>query len=152
MVREFFQVPILMFQLGPAPRMFRNTNVNTDEAKYSDRNCNLSHAVFGFCFKPGEVHSESSSGNRARRGNDKFVEDVSIFSTRRGLKNLEAVSGYSCKRSGDRTRTNKFVRSYCVNNLRRNFRSGCKRTVINYLKMKRYLANLSSDPQLNHKI
>ena len=39
-------------------------------------NYNLPPATFVFCFKPGEVHFESSSGNRVPWGNNKFFEGV----------------------------------------------------------------------------
>ena len=59
---------------------------------------------------------ESSSGNRVPWGDNKFSEDVSVFNTREGFKNLEPVSRCSCQRSGDSSRTNKIVRPSCLNN------------------------------------
>ena len=123
MVWESLWVPLLMFRLGTSSQNFHkiaeNTNVCTEEDKYSDsnifgrysyngsnneslmtRHCNLPPATFGFCFKPGEVHFESSSGNRVPWSNNKFFEDVSVFTTR-GIKNSESMSGHSFQRSRD---------------------------------------------------
>ena len=140
-VRESLQVPLLMFQLGSSSKnlhkIAENTDFCTEEDKYSDsnifgryayngsndrrnshvqRHCNLPLATFRFCFKPGEVHFESSSGNRVPWGNNKFFEDVSVFATREGVKNSKSISGYSGQRSGDFARTNKIVTSSCLNN------------------------------------
>ena len=141
MVRESLRVPLFMFRLGTSSQNLRkiaeNTNVCTEKDKYSDsnifgryacngsnngrnsqvqRHCNLPPATFRFCFKPGEVHFESSSGERVPWGNNKFFEDVSVFTTREGVKNSESVSGCSYQRSGDSSRTSKIVRPSCLNN------------------------------------
>ena len=49
-------------------------------------------------------------------GDNKFFEDVSVFAPREGVKNSESVSGCSCQRPGDNSRTHKIVRSSCLNN------------------------------------
>ena len=50
----------------------------------------------------GEVHFESSSGNRVPRGSNKLFQDMSVFITGESVRrNLESVSGYLCQRSGD---------------------------------------------------
>ena len=123
MVRESLRVPLLMFWLGTSSKNLRkiaeNTHVCTEEDKYSDsnifgryayngsndgknphvqRHCDLPPATFGFCFKPGEVHFEPSSGNRVPWGNNKFFESVSVLTTIEGVKNSESRSGYPCQR------------------------------------------------------
>ena len=120
---EFF---CLCFGLGPAPKIFtkllkipvsvlRRTNIwiviyirmhwLSWVKQWKKLSCpeTNSHppATFRFCFKPGEVHFESSSGNRVSWGDNKFFEDVSVFTTRKGVKNSESVSGCLCQRSGD---------------------------------------------------
>ena len=89
MVRESFRVPLLIFRLENSSqnlhKIAKNTSVCPEEEKYSDinifgryayhgsnngrnspvqRHCKLPPATFRFCFKPGEVHFESRSGNR----------------------------------------------------------------------------------------
>ena len=141
MVRGSLRVPLLMFRLGTSSqnihKIAANISVCTEEDKYSgsnifgryayngsnsgrnshvQRHCNLPTATFRFCFKPGEVYFEPSSGNRVPWGDNKFFEDVSVFTTRDGAKNSESVSGCSWQRSGDSSRTSKIDRSSCLNN------------------------------------
>ena len=128
-----------MLQLGASPtdlhKTAKNINVNNEEDKYSDSNifgwCTYNESndrrnahvqwnlilpptTFGFCSKP-EVYFESNLGNRVPWGNNKFFEDVSVFTTG-GVKNWETVSGYSWQRSADSSPTNKIVRCSCLNN------------------------------------
>ena len=130
-----------MFPLGTSSqnlhKIAENTCVCTEEDKYLDSNiferyannisydgryshvpryCNLPPATVRFCFKPGEVYFESCSGNRFPWGDNTFFEDVSVFTTREGVKNSESVPGCSCQRSDDRSQTNKNVRPPCLNN------------------------------------
>ena len=111
MVRESLRVFLLTFGLGTSSqnlhKITENTSVCTEEDQYSDgniferyacngsnngrnshvqRDCNLPSATFRFCFKTGEIHFESSSGNRVLWGENKFFEDVSVFTTREGVK------------------------------------------------------------------
>ena len=141
MVKESLRVPLLMLRLGASStdlhKTAKNINVNNDEDKYSDSNifgwCTYNESndrrnahvqwhlilpptTFGFCSKPGEVYFESNSGNRVPWGNNKFLENVFVFTTGEGVKNSETVSGYSWQRSADSSRTNKIVRSSCLNN------------------------------------
>ena len=48
--------------------------------------------------------------------NNKFFEDVSVFTTGKGLKIHESTSRYSCQRSDDNSQTNEIVRSSYFNN------------------------------------
>ena len=41
---------------------------------------------------------------------------MSVFTTRKGIKNSGSVSEYLCQRSCDSSRTNKIVRPSCLNN------------------------------------
>ena len=104
-----------MFRHGTSSKnlhkIAENTNVYTKEDKYSDSNifgrypyngsnnginsnpqkyCNFPPATFSL---PGEVHFEFNSGNRVSWGNNKFFEDVSVFTTRECVKNSEPMSG-----------------------------------------------------------
>ena len=74
------------------------------------RHCNLSPTTFGFCFKPGEIHFESSSGNRVHWGINKFF--VCLYHKRYSYQ----MSEYSYQKSGDSSQTNISVRSSCFNN------------------------------------
>ena len=121
MIRESLRVPLLMFRLGTSSKnlykIAENTNVWTEENKYSDSNMfgryaynrskngrnsrvqrhhNIPPASFRYCVKPGEVHFESNSGKRVSWGNNKFFEDVSVFTTRDVFKNSESMSRHSC--------------------------------------------------------
>ena len=107
MVREYLRVPLLMFWLETNSKdlhkIFQKANVCIVKDKHSNsnilgrcayngsnngrnshvqRHCNLPYAIFGFCFKPGEIHFESND-----------FEDVSVFTTREGVKNLESIPG-----------------------------------------------------------
>ena len=134
MVRESLWVPLLIFQLGTSSqnlhKIAKKNSVCPEQNKYSDsnifgwyayhgsnnarnshvqRHCNLPPVTFRLCFKPRDVHFESSSGNRVPWGDKKFFEDVSVVTTRESVKNSESVSGCSCQRSGDSSQTNKIV-------------------------------------------
>ena len=114
MVMESLRVPLLMCWLGTSShnlhKIAKNTSVCPEEDKYSDgnifrryayhgsnnernshvqRHCNPPPVTSRFCFKPGEVHFESGSGNRVPWDENKFFEDVSVFTTREGDKNSE---------------------------------------------------------------
>ena len=140
MVWESLWAPLLIFRLGTNSQNFQkiaeNTNACTEEDKYSDsnifgrysyngsndgwkshvqRHCNLPPVTFRFCFKPGEVHFESTSGNRVPWSNNEFFEDVSVFTTR-GVKNSESMSEHSFQRSRDSSQTSRIVRPSCLNN------------------------------------
>ena len=90
--------------------------INDGRNSHVHIHCNLLPVTLRFCFKTGEVHFESSSGNRVPWVNNKFFQNVSVFTTREGVKNSESMSGYSCQRSGDSSRTYKIVRPSCLNN------------------------------------
>ena len=110
MVRESLRVPLLMFRLVTSSNNLHktadNTNVYTEEDECLDSNVFGRHAydrlndrrnstIFGFCFKTGEVHFESSSGNRVPSGINKFL---SAFTKRESAKNSQSMSGYLCQK------------------------------------------------------
>ena len=63
-----------------------------------------------------EVHFEFSSRNRVPWGDNKFFDDVFVFTPREGVKNSESMSGCSSQRSGDSSQTSKIIRSSSLNN------------------------------------
>ena len=85
--------------------------------KIIQRQCNIPPPAYGFCFK-----LEMSIMNPVQEidwipwHNNKFFEDVSVFTIGKGLKIHESVSRYSCQRPDDSSRTNEIVSSSCFNN------------------------------------
>ena len=106
-VRESLRLALLMFHLETSSqnlqKIAENANASTEGDKYLDnnifgryayngsnnernshvqKNCNLPPVAFRFCFKSGEVHFASSSGNIFFCCNNMFFEDVCLYHRR----------------------------------------------------------------------
>ena len=105
--RESLRLALLMFHLETSSqnlqKIAENANASTEGDKCFDnnifgryayngsnnernshvqKNCNLPPVAFRFCFKSGEVHFESSSGNIFFWCNNMFFEDVCLYHRR----------------------------------------------------------------------